>query len=280
MSNNLVRVLSAIVLIIMVIIFILSGKVPALLLVSLLGIILVDELCVNFLNRKRTNISYILSQLIFASCYGSFFISYFQGLIPVKCIDDIVYVSLALSLVSLLYLFCIPLEKKMFSTYFEKVPWMSGVLAFILIFPVGRLFLMEEWKFYLGLILIVNYGMDAGAWLSGTLFGKTKLWVAISPKKTVEGLIGGMIISALLGGIYWLVVQGKPTILLVVSFLAIALLSQLGDLVQSKIKRQVGIKDSSSLIPGHGGVYDRIDSLVFVTPFYLLLILKVLPTII
>ncbi len=119
--------------------------------------------------------------------------------------------------------------------------------------------------------------MDAGAWLSGTLFGKTKLWVAVSPKKTVEGLIGGMIISALLGTTYWSIAQGKPTILLAILFLALALLSQLGDLVQSKIKRQVGIKDSSSLIPGHGGVYDRIDSLVFVTPFYLLLILKVLP---
>ncbi len=277
MSNNLVRVLSAIVLIIMVIVFILSGKIPALLLVSLLGIILVDELCVNFLSQKRSAISYIISQVIFIGLYGLVFVRYFQGLIDISWMDKIYYVSLGLSLISLLYLFFVPHEKKMFSNYFEKAPWISGFLAFILIFPVGRLFLFDEWKFYLGLVLIVTYGMDAGAWLSGTLFGKTKLWVAVSPKKTVEGLIGGMIISALLGTTYWSIAQGKPTILLAILFLALALLSQLGDLVQSKIKRQVGIKDSSSLIPGHGGVYDRIDSLVFVTPFYLLLILKVLP---
>jgi len=111
--------------------------------------------------------------------------------------------------------------------------------------------------------------MDTGAWFFGKKFGKNKLWPSVSPNKTVEGLIGGMILSGLLGGICFHLLYNQFSISLFFLFCFLGLLAQLGDLLQSKMKRQVGIKDSSNLIPGHGGVFDRVDSLFFLTPFFL-----------
>ena len=110
--------------------------------------------------------------------------------------------------------------------------------------------------------------MDTGAWFFGKMFGKHKLWPKISPNKTVEGLVGGMAISGVLGHLFWFKFIDDSVMWIFVPFAILGFLSQLGDLVQSKFKRQFKIKDSSSLIPGHGGMYDRIDSLVFVLPFF------------
>ena len=94
------------------------------------------------------------------------------------------------------------------------------------------------------------------------------MWESVSPKKTVEGAIGGVFFSVLTTYFFWKHFISEVTPLMIVAFTIIACSSQIGDLVQSKLKRQFEIKDSSSLIPGHGGVYDRVDSLLFVAPFY------------
>jgi phosphatidate cytidylyltransferase len=90
----------------------------------------------------------------------------------------------------------------------------------------------------------------------------------VSPKKTIEGLIGGVFFSVLATSLYWNYFIEELDALTVFFFTVIACCSQVGDLAQSKLKRQFEIKDSSSLIPGHGGVYDRVDSLMFVAPLY------------
>jgi phosphatidate cytidylyltransferase len=126
----------------------------------------------------------------------------------------------------------------------------------------------QSWQLVILLLLVVNFGMDSGAWFFGKSFGKHKLWPAVSPNKTIEGLLGGMLTSGLCGYGMYLLVFDKKNYWTIIIFSLLGLLSQIGDLVQSKLKRQYGIKDSSSLIPGHGGVYDRIDSLVFVLPFF------------
>ncbi|MNW64207.1 Phosphatidate cytidylyltransferase [compost metagenome] len=98
--------------------------------------------------------------------------------------------------------------------------------------------------------------------------GKNKLWPAISPNKTVEGALGGVLISVVISVIFALFVPDLLTIgrALLIG-ISCAVLGQLGDLVQSAYKRVYGIKDSGSLLPGHGGILDRCDSWIIVFPF-------------
>ena len=121
-------------------------------------------------------------------------------------------------------------------------------------------------------IVVLNFSVDTGAWFFGKNFGKKKLWPSVSPKKTVEGFVGGVITSVVLSGVFWAITFNHVSFQLLMSFLIIACCAQLGDLIQSKMKRQFNIKDSSNLIPGHGGMYDRVDSLLFVAPLFLFVI--------
>jgi len=112
-------------------------------------------------------------------------------------------------------------------------------------------------------VLGVIWAGDTGAYFVGRKLGKRKLWPVISPNKTAEGSVGGLI-SAVIAGLFialtvlsldWLTALGLS--------LLIAVAGQLGDLVESAIKRATGVKDSGGLLPGHGGVLDRFDSLLF-----------------
>ena len=105
-------------------------------------------------------------------------------------------------------------------------------------------------------VLIGCFFCDTGAYLSGSLFGKHKLIPHVSPNKTVEGAIG-----ALLWGL--LVTTYLPKELVITASLIIPAVAQIGDLSFSSIKRRFGIKDFSNILPGHGGIFDRIDSLIF-----------------
>ena len=118
------------------------------------------------------------------------------------------------------------------------------------------------------MLLLVTYGMDTGAWFFGKNFGKKKLWKKVSPNKTIEGFFGGMFTSALIGSCGLFLYGTTPTALIAIVFGLCGGVSQLGDLLESKLKRQAKIKDSSNLIPGHGGFYDRVDSLFFWVPFF------------
>jgi phosphatidate cytidylyltransferase len=131
------------------------------------------------------------------------------------------------------------------------------------------LFAFDEWRFYAGILVLTAFGMDTGAWFFGKKFGRNLLWPEVSPKKTVEGLIGGLITSVFLSSLFVLTMKGRIDVVWCAGFALVALFSHAGDLAQSKLKRQFRIKNSSSLIPGHGGVYDRIDGLIFSAPFFI-----------
>ena len=109
-------------------------------------------------------------------------------------------------------------------------------------------------------VFIVTWSTDIGAYFAGRKFGKRKLAPSISPGKTVEGLWGGVAAAALFGGA-WVLWFGLNQGLLVLAPL-FAVAAQGGDLFESKMKRRAGIKDSGDLLPGHGGVLDRLDGLV------------------
>lgn len=134
--------------------------------------------------------------------------------------------------------------------------------------------------FYAMVAILGPWVADAGAYFSGSFFGKHKLCPKISPKKTVEGFVGGIIVSIvamLLGGILFTKLYspenaGIHYIVLAVSGFLCGFVSVVGDLSFSIIKREKGIKDYGKLIPGHGGILDRFDSVIFVSPFVYMLL--------
>jgi phosphatidate cytidylyltransferase len=125
------------------------------------------------------------------------------------------------------------------------------------------------------LLLALIWASDIGAYLAGTAFGKNKLCPKVSPGKTIEGALGGIILSLVVGALYVLIATEKPTIENYLNFgvlsLIISLVSILGDLFESTLKRIANIKDSGKILPGHGGLLDRIDSLTCGAPIFFLL---------
>ncbi len=120
---------------------------------------------------------------------------------------------------------------------------------------------------WLFLTLVLTWSADSGAYFAGRAFGKHKLFERVSPKKTIEGVVGGVVLSTIVA--YFFCVTWLPMVPVVSSLLfgvALAILSVVGDLVESMMKRAFGVKDSGNIMPGHGGVIDRLDSLLFTFP--------------
>ncbi|MBP0974319.1 MAG: phosphatidate cytidylyltransferase [Oscillospiraceae bacterium] len=165
----------------------------------------------------------------------------------------------------------------------EQLSFMGGAMCFVP-WSLGKLIDMnyygsgEHGLFYLVLALCGAWIADSGAYFSGVFLGKHKLCPNISPKKTVEGFVGGLISNAVIflgifivyahiRGVEFNVITGIKTALLGI---VCAGVSVLGDLTFSVIKREKGIKDYGKIMPGHGGLTDRFDSVLFVAPvFYL-----------
>lgn len=146
-----------------------------------------------------------------------------------------------------------------FSSFYAFI-YVGGLSSFLLLFP-------KERQAYLLLPLIASWGTDTFAYCFGMLFGKHKLCPTISPKKSVEGAIGGVIGAMLIMLPFrWFFFTDVP---LWLSFLIVfvgSIASQLGDLCASHFKRESGIKDYGNLLAGHGGVMDRFDSVLFAAP--------------
>ncbi|MBU5426566.1 phosphatidate cytidylyltransferase [Tissierella pigra] len=119
---------------------------------------------------------------------------------------------------------------------------------------------------YIWLIFIIAFGTDTFAYIAGNLFGKMKLCPKISPNKTVEGSIGGIIGSIILTIIYSISFRLAPMWKLILLAVLGSIIAQIGDLVASRIKRLCGIKDYGFIMPGHGGVLDRFDSIILTAP--------------
>jgi len=116
-------------------------------------------------------------------------------------------------------------------------------------------------------VFLLVWANDTFAYLIGKGFGKRKLKESISPKKTVEGFLGG-IIGTLIVSFFIYKYSGLYSIpIWFLLAILIAVLGTIGDLIQSKFKRKAGVKDSGKLMPGHGGLYDRLDSIIFASPF-------------
>lgn len=120
--------------------------------------------------------------------------------------------------------------------------------------------------------LVIVWVTDSGAYFTGRKFGKRKLWPEISPNKTVEGFIGGIVLAVIGAVIMQLITPFDVSwFMLVVVVVVCSIMGQIGDLVESAIKRHYNVKDSGNILPGHGGILDRFDSILFVLPLLNLL---------
>lgn len=131
---------------------------------------------------------------------------------------------------------------------------------------------LPDGKFLVWLIFLCSWGCDTCAYCAGMLLGKHKMAPKLSPKKTVEGAVGGVLGAALLGFLYGAYFEGhmvelaRPGVISAAACAIAAVISQIGDLAASAIKRNHGVKDYGHLIPGHGGILDRFDSMIFTAP--------------
>lgn len=119
---------------------------------------------------------------------------------------------------------------------------------------------------------IIVWASDTMAYFCGRAFGKNKLWPSISPKKTIEGFIGGLIGGLVFAFIFNFFIEIYNTTILVLSSISITVFSMYGDLVESKFKRNLDVKESGIILPGHGGVLDRFDGALLSAPIYFLII--------
>ena len=148
------------------------------------------------------------------------------------------------------------------------IRWLCGFLVLLPLFAALLTLLRLGLEYFLFVLFIV-WVADGGAYFAGKYLGRVKLAPAISPGKTWEGVIGGLVLVAALAtaAATW---KGLPISVLLPFCLGVAAISVVGDLTVSMFKRTVGVKDSGTLFPGHGGVLDRIDSIAAAAPVFAL----------
>lgn len=136
-----------------------------------------------------------------------------------------------------------------------------GALSMTRLLPGG------EWLIFF--LLLVTWASDTGAYYVGTLYGRHRLAPTISPKKTVEGLVGGWFGAILVAyGARWWFLPDLPNLDCLILATLLTITGLWGDLTESAMKRSVGMKDSGGILPGHGGMLDRLDSLLFTAPVF------------
>lgn len=151
----------------------------------------------------------------------------------------------------------------------RRAPTYMIYTAFIMLAGYGMMALRDEfglvWMLWLVLVVIVT---DVGGYFAGRMIGGPKFWPRVSPKKTWSGTVAGWICAGIVGAIFASFTQTGSELIGI--SIAAAMASQMGDIAESAIKRRCGVKDSSSLIPGHGGLLDRFDGMLAAAVFLLL----------
>ncbi|MGP1588712.1 MAG: phosphatidate cytidylyltransferase [Oribacterium sp.] len=150
--------------------------------------------------------------------------------------------------------------------------FLSVVYAGIMLSYLYQTRNLPDGRYFVWLIFIASWGSDTCAYCAGILFGRHRMTPVLSPKKTVEGAVGGVVGAALLGALYAFLFRhhftegSNPALSSAVACAIGALISMIGDLTASGIKRDYAVKDYGTLLPGHGGIMDRFDSVIFTAP--------------
>lgn len=271
------RVISGVFLVaISLVVFILGGPVTGLFAMAL-SLVGVFEMCRVYKIENHTPawIAYIWTVLYYVTLiFGDFTIGGF----PLLRLTLPIMITFLLAILAV-YVFKFP-------KYHDReimAAFMSFFYVSVMLSYLYKLRVVNNGFFFCVLIFICSWGSDTFAYFTGVLFGKHKMSPKLSPKKSIEGLIGGILGAGLLGVVYAFIIQNRIEVegrlnIFLTMFIIGALGSfpaVIGDLAASAIKRNNDIKDYGKLIPGHGGVLDRFDSMIFVAPviYYLSLFL-------
>lgn len=259
------RLLSGIVLVILAIGFIILGGDILLAVIGLISLIGMYELYrVLKIEKSVIGIMGYLAAIVY-------FLNIRFAFIP----DILMLVFAFLILLLFAYVFSYPkYDAKQVMTVFFGLFYVAGMLSY-----VYQIRMLENGKYLAFLVFICSWGCDTCAYCVGKLIGKHKMSPILSPKKSVEGAFGGVIGAALLAALYAFIFRNAMSlstveIWIIAGITAVAaLISMVGDLAASAIKRNYDIKDYGTLIPGHGGILDRFDSMIITAPiiFYLAL---------
>lgn len=191
-------------------------------------------------------------------------------LIPGDSAYPLMCVIASLVLIMCVYVFCYPAyQAGQIMAAFFGIVYVGVMLSYIY-----QTRMLPGGQFHVWLIFLCSWGCDTCAYCVGVLIGKHKMAPVLSPKKSIEGAVGGVAGAVLLGVIYAFFTKGGMVEYGIICGVG-ALISMVGDLAASAIKRNQGIKDYGKLIPGHGGILDRFDSVIFTAPviYYLSLFL-------
>lgn len=173
-------------------------------------------------------------------------------------------IDLAVALIFLLLTYSV-IRKNQYS--FEDVAF--SVFSAIYI-GIGFYYFMEirqDGLVYIFYSLFLTWATDSGAYFIGKAFGKQKLWPEISPNKTVEGSVGGILCALVIGVLFVFFTKINVNFFSFLGITAVlSIFGQIGDLAESALKRHFNVKDSGTILPGHGGILDRFDSLLYVWP--------------
>jgi phosphatidate cytidylyltransferase len=184
-------------------------------------------------------------------------------------------ISLVVSIKCILFLFYDSIQKISTSS---KYLYLIGYIILPFVFITKISFGINDYnpKIIIGLFILV-WTNDTFAYIVGKSIGRTKLFEKISPKKTIEGLVGGIVFAVIAGYLiskYYIKANPQFSERSILIWTSIAVITgiagTIGDLIESKFKRIAGVKDSGSIMPGHGGILDRLDSVIFVAPIIFL----------
>ncbi|WNM18720.1 phosphatidate cytidylyltransferase [Flavobacterium capsici] len=261
MNNTLIRALSGSVYVALLLI---ATSYSSNSLIILFGIFLLlgtIEFC------KLIHFDYVFPVIITLTCYTLF------NLNQTNKTNDILMLSATLfvSIKAILFLFDNknkPLDK--LSKYIYVIGYIALPFVIITKIPFGIRGYNPKILISIFILIWIN---DTFAFLVGKSIGKHKLFEKVSPKKTIEGFVGGLvfcIIGSFLVAKYYIEANPKNIYIWIIIAAIVSIFGTIGDLIESKFKRIAGVKDSGNIMPGHGGILDRLDSIIFVAPFVFL----------
>lgn len=258
------RILSAIIMILIFVPLLFIGGVPFTILMTLLALASMYELIT--IREKKKEVPMIIKVISYLLVIFSSILTYNQNIFSYTMSYQLI------SFIVLIFLLPILLKSKSMDYDINDALYLVGSLLFINI-AFNLILVVRNYSLnYLIYLLLITVITDTFALITGMYIGKNKLAPSISPHKTIEGFIGGALMGTFVATTFYFTVidSNISLVILILTTAFLSVVGQLGDLVFSSIKRTYGVKDFSNLIPGHGGILDRLDSIIFVILAFIL----------